>query len=390
MRSFPSGATDMRSFPSGARTRRAGARRALQGVAGALVLGGGFLAGSASCAPSGFADPTVVQTVRILASSADNTYAAPGEEVTLQVLAYDGRPSKPEPMTLYWLPFVCENPDADAYYACFAQFEQAAGKADAGPGADGSAGSFGGAGLPSLATGPSYTFTMPADAVTSHPATMGAPVPYGLAILFNVACAGHLERVPIDPSNANPQAVPIGCFDARHNQLGPDDWVFGFTRVYAYDKLKNANPVISYVDVGGARLPVTAQTGASQVYATPACDSSTSCLSMPHCASGDGSQCQVKIGPVVPPSSWEVNPEERDVHGDPLHEEIWTDYFTTLGSLTDEARLLYDSTTGSVGGPAATDNTFQAPSQPGVGTLWMIVHDNRGGAAWVTVPVVIE
>jgi hypothetical protein len=184
--------------------------------------------------------------------------------------------------------------------------------------------------------------------------------------------------------------VPIGCFDSHHNQLGPDDWVFGFTRVYAYDKLQNQNPVISYVDVGGTKLEVTPQAGAPQTYTTPACNSTTGCLSMPKCASSDGSKCQVKIGPVVPSSSWEVNPEETDVHGNPLHEEIWVDFYATFGDLGDEARLLYDSTTGLIGPPSTTDSLFQAPSTAGTGTIWMVVHDNRGGASWVTIPVLIE
>ena len=57
-----------------------------------------------------------------------------------------------------------------------------------------------------------------------------------------------IEIVPLDPNNPNPQQVPIGCFDANHNALGPDDWVFGFTRVYAYNDVANANPTISSID----------------------------------------------------------------------------------------------------------------------------------------------
>lgn len=336
-----------------------------------------------SCAPSGFADPVLVQSVRILASSADKPYARPGESVTLDVLAFDGRPVQPEPMNLYWLPVVCENPTDDAYYACFQQFAKAKNLVSS-------------TGVITAPTGPTYTFTMPTDAVSSHKPTPGAPTPYGLAIVFNVACAGHLELLPIDPGNQNPQALPIGCFDGQHQQLGANDWVFGFTRVYAYDTLRNADPVITSVDVGGKTLAVTAQPGTPQAYSAPACQSPEGCLSMPHCT-GDAAQCKVKIGPVVPGSSWEVNPEEKDTNGHPLHEEIWVDFDTTTGSLEDESRLLYDATSGSVSGsssttpnPKATDNTFTAPSTPGPGILWMIVHDSRGGAAWVTVPFTVK
>jgi len=349
----------------------------VSGFSLAAALGLLVLAGGASCAPSGFADPTIINTVRILASSADQPYAAPGADVNLQVLAYDGRTSKPEPMTIYWLPFVCENPPDDAYYNCFQQIE--------------GGGSFVGAGgVLNLPTGPSYAFHMPEDAVTSHAPVAGTATPYGLAILFNIACAGHLELVPIDPDNQNPQTVPIGCFDENHNQLGADDWVFGFTRVYAYDKLTTPNPVISYVDVGGTHLQVTPQAGVPQVYSTPACNSSSGCLSMPVCTSSDPKNCQVSFGPVVPSSSWVVNPEQTDINGNPLHVEIWADYYTTFGELGDEARLLYDSTTGSIGGPSVTDTLFQAPSTAGTGTIWVVVHDDLGGTSWVTIPVLIQ
>ena len=367
-------------------------RTFVSGTSVALTFGLVALGSGTSCAPSGFADPTQITSVRILASSADQPYAPPGADVNLQVLAYDGRTSKPEPMQIYWLPFVCENPTDDAYYACFEQIASG-GKGDAGaPSGDAGSGmgSFLGAGgALNLPTGPSYTFRMPSDAVTSHAPSQGTSVPYGLAIVFNIACAGHLQLVPIDPSNQNPQTVPIGCFDSSGNQLGADDWVFGFTRVYAYDTLTNHNPVISYVDIGGKHLAVTPQPGAPQIYTTPACDSPTGCLTMPHCT-GDGSTCQVPFGPVVPMSSWEVNPEQKDVNGNPLHEEIWVDFYATFGNLGDEARLLWDSTTGLVGPPSATDSLFQAPSTPGTGTIWMVVHDDRGGASWVTMPVLVQ
>jgi hypothetical protein len=358
-----------------------------------VVLGSG-----ASCAPSGFADPTQITTVRILASSSDEPYAAPGSDVTLNVLAYDGRTTKPEPMQIYWLPFVCENPPDDAYYNCFEQIEMGGGS-DGGAPRGGDAGSgvgsfIGAGGVLNVPTGTSYTFTMPSDAVSSHSSEPGTKYPYGLAVIFNIACAGHLQIVPIDPNNINPQTVPIGCFDSSGNQLGADDWVFGFTRVYAYDEsyiqmANNVNPQVSYVDIGGKHLQVTAQADAPQIYTTPACDSPTGCLTMPHCT-GDGSTCQVPFGPSVPKSSWNTNPEETDINGNAVHDEIWVDFYATFGNLGDEARLLWDSTTGLVGPTSATDSLFQAPSTPGTGTIWMVVHNDRGGASWVTMPVLVQ
>ena len=345
-----------------------------------------------SCAPSGFADPTQIESVRILASSADTPYAKPGSQVTVHVLAYDNRPSKPEPMTISWLrlPRPCTNPQDDAYYECFAQFAGEAKDAGVAPGSGG-----GGAVLDAGAeaglfvVGQSATFSVPTDAVKSHPPQPGAKEPYGLVFMFNVACAGQIGPIPIDPSNQNPQAVPIGCFDAKGNQLGPDDWVLGYTRVYAYDSLTNANPVISYVDVNGQRLALTQGDG-PQIYEAPACDAGAGCLSMSPCTSSDQDKCQVKIGPVVPSSSWEVNPEQTDVNGNPLHEEIWADFYSSVGQVQYSARLLYDPSTGSIGGPDTTNNNFQPPSSPSQGYIWIVVHDNRSGAAWVTIPVSIR
>jgi len=72
------------------------------------------------------------------------------------------------------------------------------------------------------------------------------------------------------------------------------------------------------------------------------------------------------------------------------HEQIWAEYFATIGSFTSDARLLYDATVGSPGDASKTDTDFLAPSETGSGFIWIVVHDNRGGAAWVTIPVQID
>jgi hypothetical protein len=341
--------------------------------------------GSSSCAPNGFKDESQIETVRILASSADKPYAKPGDAVNLSILAFDGRPVQPEPMTLYWLPFVCENPIDDAYFACFEKLA-AGGGGDAGA-PSGAPGMGGGVPLkpgvdltPLLPTGPTFSFQVPTDAISSHPAVMGA-VPYGLMIVFNIACAGHLELIPLDRSN--PQSPPIGCFDSSHKALGADDWVFGFTRVYAYADVTNTNPVIESVDVRGKRLAFApfANTPGSG----PSANTTSAPLVAPHCTS----DCKaVSIGPVVPASSQEVQTQVGS--GVTEKEQIWADFYSTLGSFDDEARLLYDVKSGSLGVPSVTNNSFHAPDKPGDGLVWIVVHDNRGGASWATVPVHVE
>jgi hypothetical protein len=339
-----------------------------------------------SCAPSGFQDERLIQSVRVLASSADQPYAAPGSMVKVQVLAFDGRSTKPEPMAVYWLPFECKNPPNDAYYACFAQFAGAArgGGAEAGAGMPGAEGGAGGLQpgvdlTPILATGPSFEFTMAPDVIATHQTPNGVPCPYGLEILFNMACAGHVELVPLDPGNV--QSPPVGCFDAQHNRLGPTDYVFGVTRVYAYGSCTagpavgttptNTNPIIESIDVDGQRMT------ANQ-------DGTWPPINKTRCA---GNCPKIHIGPVVPVSSWEPNPAEQDANGNELHEQIWASFFSTAGSWNDGVRLLYDASSGAPGGPSTTDNQFQLPGDPIDGFIWIVVHDNRGGTAWATVPL---
>ncbi len=322
---------------------------------------------ASSCAPSGFANPSLVASVRILASSADKPYARPGDTVTVQVLAFDGRPSKPEPMTVSWLPFPCVNPTDDAYYACFAKFG-AAGHIDGGASEPADAGASGIAALqpgvdltPILTAGTTMKVALAPDIIASHPVVPGG-VPYGLVILFNFACAGHLEFVPPDPSNANPQQIPIGCFDSQHNALGADDFVFGFTRIYASETVTDSNPVITQVDVPGGPLAVE--------------NGTTAAITAANCSGADGGNCpQVAVGPIIqPPQSGR---------------EVWAVFYSTAGSFTSDARLL-DETTGSVGSPSATDSAFLPPNTAGAQLIWIVVHDDHNGASWVTVPVTVQ
>ncbi len=347
-----------------------------QALAGGLVVVGAW---AASCSPHSFQSATVVDTVRILASRATEPRARPGDTVKLDVLAIDGRRNPAEAMQIYWLPTPCVNPAGDAYYACFSQFG-AGGGSDAGAALDAS----GDAGVatgplrpgvdltPFLVTGASFSFTMPSEIIIPR---SGVSPSYGLVILFNFACGGHLELLPVDPGSANPQQIPVGCFDSHHNQLGPDDFVFGFTRIYVYDQPNEVNPTITAVDVPGASLGIDG-------------GMATAPFVVPLCIDSNANTCpHHSIGPVVPPS-------------EPSGKQVWVDFFSTVGTFTSDARLLYGPMV-SLKIPSETDNGFLArvappndPSDrssiPAKNFIWMIVHDDQGGADWVTVPLQIQ
>jgi hypothetical protein len=359
-------------------------RRLVLSGAGGVVAALAALFGASSCGPSTFLPESLVNGVRILASSATEPYAKPGDVVTVSLLTADGRNDPTPPATVSWIPVVCEDPTQDLYYACFGNIADggvllaADGAVSSDAGADTGAttatplaGGFGS--LPSgvdltpfLPTGPSFSFTMPADAITRHPVVTGTH-PYGLVVLFNAVCAGHLEFT--SATSGGPQGgIPLGCYDSNHVALDSDSFVFGLTRVYAYTDRPNANPVIDSAAFGSQTIDYTVG------------------VTIPHCTAAHDKDCPENDFAVnVPESSSEVNPDDVDpATGVARHEEVYASYFATFGLFDTEIRLLYDPQTGKV---TDTAETFRAPHVPGLGTMWIVVHDSRGGATWVSFPV---
>ena len=322
-----------------------------------------------ACGPAGFDPISKLESVRVLAVKADNPYAHPGDTVTLTMDAFDARPTADGqlPMKIYWLPFTCENPADDLYYACFSSLVSA--------GSDG--GSGGGIFPPNLDVtdllpqGLSTTLTMPADVITSHAFVAGLPEQYGVVFTFAMACAGRVKTLPIDPEAGNGQTVPLGCFDEQGNQLGPDDYVFTFARVYAYESATNANPEVDGVVFDGQTVDTNAGVLVDR------CD--------PNVA---GSCDAHSVNVTVPDSAWELatgSPIEPD--GTQLHEEIWADYYYTIDDFDSDGKLIFDARTGRVDG---SDNKYYAPPVAGQGRLFIVVHDNRDGVTWVDFPITVK
>jgi hypothetical protein len=374
--------------------------RLFAGVAlGAAALGAWLLA----CGPADFASSTLINSVRILATRSDLPYAPPGQTVHSEVLAVDGRPDAASmtPMKVYWLPFVCINPPDDAYYACFSSLEPAGTSAyqagtDGGAGAtittaisswDGGADAavtpgvsiLGGGGMRSLPTGVDISkfliagsrvsVQLPANIVSSHPPVKGAALPYGLAVVFNIACAGQVEIVSLDAGNGAPLQIPIGCYDAQNNPVSPNDYVIGYSEIYAYTSLTNANPVISSFSFRDASVPLDGGLDAG--------------VFVPVCNAAKCPNNYAIVG--VPDASWQRDPQDVGQDGGILGEEIWVDYYSTIGTLSDDAILIFDPINARVVAPEQESLTQVTSAQNG--TLWAVVHDNRGGANWITVPL---
>lgn len=350
-----------------------------------LLVGCALLFGLA-CGASAFDPQSKVSSVRMFGVRPDKPYAKPGETVTLEVLATDGRREKARPLTIFWIPVVCINPREDLYYGCFIPAQLPDGGTfaggsrlvppfppDGGAAASGDGGAPVGVGglssipvgielSPLLPQGSTFSFQMPADVIKKRP---GLP-DYGLAIVFNIACAGQVRLA--ERTGNNPQQVPIQCTDENGVPLSPDDYVIGINRVYSYADRTNANPIVERVTLDGA--DVDPQKG----------------ITVDHCVGDRRADCKpVKIDVKVAESSWEPNP---DPDGKTTkREQIWVTYYSDLGDFKDEARLLYDSTKGRV---SESDVEWRAPYDPGEGTLWAVVHDNRAGAAFVVLPLHVK
>jgi hypothetical protein len=317
-----------------------------------IVFFAGLAAAAAGCS-SDLPPASLVDGVRILATSADQPYAMPGETVSLQALAVDGRTDRSRPIQVLWLPAPCMNPQGDDYFACYPSF---AGQFQRGVDLSGT-----------LVAGDAWTFTMPADAIATAQSHPGASDPYGIAFAFVIACAGHVEYVPADPSTQSPLTTPFGCFDDTETALGPDQFVFAFARVYAFADRRNANPVIDHLTFGGT--PVDPVAG----------------IALDHCTASDEPSCATTVvDTVVPDSSWELDPGSLDPSGGPAHEALWVDYYVTAGRFASDSEVLFDAHSGRA---SSTGDGYAAPLAAGPQTLWAVVHDTRGGASWLTIPV---
>ena len=336
-----------------------------------------------ACGGEGFDPASKIDSVRMFVVKADKPYAKPGDTVTLEALFTDARKDKPRVAKLYWIPILCLNPQDDLYYLCFAPPGDGGRQAGStrlvpvGPLADagaavGDAGALGGANpfasiptgvdlAPFLPQGPTFSFRIPDDAVKVREGID----PYGLAIVFNVLCAGRVEFAARDLSGGS-QQVPVLCTDENGVKLPPSDYVIGISRVYAYADRINTNPVIEVLTLEGKDvLPAQGVT-------------------VERCTSEREKDCKEnKIGLRVSDSSWELNPSEVTREGE-LREQIWVDWYSDIGTLDSDSRLLFDTREGRV---TDSDVTYRAPKEPTDGTLWGVVHDNRGGASWIFLPL---
>lgn len=351
-----------------------------------------------------FAPGSEVRGLRVFGVQKDRPYAAPGETVELSLLWHYApvpedveRGSPRQPPEIAWLA-LCDNPAGDAFELCFAQLPGAAETTETGA-SEGS-----GTEEPfaldaaeatriSLPTDPlrandRFELTLPLDLITSRSQPLESnPRPYGISFVFFLACNGRLGWTEGD------EQFPLACYAADGisglepgaERLGADQFVFGYTAVYAYEQLSNENPQISGVQLGEQVL----RPGQGGLTGGDLCVGQA-CLDEPAdrqgpCAPALTLDCsqgcdELPLRPLMDPTNAEQDAVGTELSGRPISEQMWINYYAAGGSVAQEVRLLNDA---DLGWNEDLGTAYTPPSEAGVSFVWAVAHDNRGGSQWL-------
>jgi hypothetical protein len=398
-------------------------RRWRRALLGALALG--VTAGPAivaGCGPQ-FDGPSMVKGLRVLAVVPERdlldgdgepvldddgnpvqtgaAYALPGDEITFTMTYVDAfDPDNPSvgarDVQIVWLGG-CIDPEGDNYFGCYESllplFDQFG---DYRPGDPFPAELEGIVGL-----GPKFKLApLPDDIVTRRPVPATGPH-YGIAYVFFVACAGTLGVVPLEADAGNAGSFPLGCFDAEGRRLGSESFVPGFTQIYVFaDERENPNPPLEGIKIIDANL--TSQLRADVLVPmdfVPLADTQAgavaagairarTCFMEPDdrkirsCDQNVYDDCPVyTIDVDFGDDVADIDPEGTGLNGEQLRETVWIDYFASAGNFESELKLIFDSTTGV---SDDTSTRWVAPQEPGIVTIWAVLHDARGGQTVLT------
>lgn len=299
-----------------------------------LSIAGLFLGALSTLGCTADFDPASrVVSFRVLGQQVDTPFAKPGETVNITSLSYD-----PEGRSVNWAWSACVNPKAATVQGCFDQIAESAQA---------------GGSSPILAQGTdmsSFSYTIPTDALTSLPT---AAKPGALVGVISVACPGELDL----ETEAN--GLPFTCRErGTRRAMGLDEYVVGLKRIMVRDTDRNQNPVIERVTFDGQDWP---ETEIKQV--TP-CDSDKN--DYQPCAANTKHKLAARPGA----ESVESGISEFGVG---FSEQVIIDYYATEGIFEHEIKIAADPETGWAARKSAAGKDL---------SLWLVVHDDRGGATW--------
>jgi hypothetical protein len=418
-----------------------------------FALTAGLLAVVLGCSPD-FAAPNELRTLRVLGVKKDDPYARPNptaasagtsdyqpDNVVDMTLGWDDArevSARSGPIERRWFAG-CENPAGDSYFACqlgvwlaFRAYEEL-GPSSLSDGETWKVGDADQAGrasllesvapsvpeavraaylptLDMLTVGAGDQFSLPVSPtiIQRHePPADPDMAPYGVSYVFFTVCDGRLGiaepwRGEVDVSAIVADATrgfPLACYDRDTGEVrGPDDYVAGFSVVYAFDELVNRNPVARGFEIDGQAVPekdlCIGETCRHDADASAAADDvcgDPEAIHVARCATKGGGACpSLEVTVVVDESeNSEVDTGASMVEkgGSELLEQMWIRYYTDAGQLDRVVRRLQDATLGWFDGHEAK---WTVPKSRGQAILWSVVYDNRGGMDWVRARVCVD
>ena len=275
-----------------------------------------------------------VNSFRVLGQETDVPFAKPGETVNIDSLSYD-----PEGRTVTWAWGACVNPAASTVEGCLDKIAEDSRN--------------GGSSLV-LAQGPGldhFTYTVPSDTLDSLPEAARAAALVGV---LSIACPGDLsfEQSTYD--------LPFTCKEAGTGRVfSLDEYVVGLKRIQVRSSDRNENPRIEQVLFDGAEWPE------DEVKVVLPCDTDDN--DYKPCADNT----KHKIGARPTAASVESG---RSEFGSDFSEKVIIAYYATEGVFENDVKIAAEPETGWAARKAASGKDL---------TLWMVVHDDRGGATWV-------
>jgi hypothetical protein len=332
--------------------------------------------------------PSDVHTLRVLAVRSETPFGRPGTTAELSMLAHDGSPrarltdgSLRSNSTL-WIGG-CNNPPGDSYAACVPYLHEVVrqfGDADLAAGsipADAPSGTVG--------WGQEFAAAIPGDIISGRKVAEGVVYPYGVQVVFFAHCGGVLRRKSRDAAS-----FPLGCFDAETGEeLGRDDFEYGFYPLFVYDEIENANPTITAARFTDNPLGAACSDGVPCADGMH-CGSAGLCIPVvARCKQADKDDCEsYRFAVEVPRSSVERAVVAHVPEAEAKSEGLWISYYADAGSFEQDARIINDQNSGWSDDTDGKWRAYVASSREV--RLWAVVRDNRNGVAWAIRDVWVE
>ncbi len=343
----------------------------------AVIVGFCAVFFAVSCGPE--LDPiSTIETVRLIGMRKSAPYARPGEQVDLHLLWEEGRSPPPEKVETFFA-FWCLNPPGDLFSECLRTP----------PGRDFD--------VQFQTNQNTFTLEIPEDSLRSSIIDPRLP-DSGTAFVFYGICTGTLAGpgigddadIPFTDLEVGEDLIPK-CLDEEGNELGADDFIIGYSAIFIYEELRNANPMIIGFTVEGQDVTVDCtDTECDAQFSVPeieGCQQGVPCLQA--CEDdGDFLNCPgIEIGALLHRDSAEKDEVAEIAYGTDIEEAIWVSYFVDRGSVSPPVKLVNDAT---VGWQDDYTTKIYAPKEPGPLRIWAAARDNRGGISWTRTLAYVE